>query len=142
LPFPSGPASFLRLPLLAAVVLAGCVREDAEPPFVPNTGQIQVLNGCGKTGIAEVFREFLTRRGFDVIEFGNAGSWNYDRTLVISRAPSDRIALDLAKVLGTGRVLHLRQEPSLSEATVVIGKDYEELMRTWPQPSPSNRPRP
>jgi hypothetical protein len=123
--------------LVLTAALLGCREPDPEPAFVPNTGQIQVLNGCGKSGVAETFRNFLTDFGFDVIEFGNARSWNYERTLVISRAPSDGIARDLARVLGTPRVVHLQHSASLVEATVVIGKDFEELMRTWSQAKPS-----
>ncbi len=112
---------------------------DQTQTFVPNTGQIQVLNGCGKSGAAETFRDYLTGFGFDVIEFGNASSWNYQHTLVIARSPSDRIAGDLAKVLGIDRPIHLQREAALVEATVIIGKDYEELMRKWPHP---NLPKP
>ena len=71
-----------------------------------------------------------------MIEFGNAQNWNYDHTLVISRAESDGIASDLAKVLGTPRLLHLRHDAALVEATVIVGKDYEELMRTWSRRKP------
>ena len=119
--------------LCAAVI--GCKKKEQHEAFKPNTGQIQVLNGSGKTGMADVFRDFLSTYGFDVIEFGSARNWNYEKTVVISRtAGSDRIASDLAKVLGTDRVLHLQESSSLVEATVIIGKDYKELMRSWPQP--------
>ncbi len=122
---------------IASLVLGfiACRKQEAPPPptFVPNTGQIQILNGCGRSGAAEAFRDFLTGYGFDVIEFGNARDWNYEHTMVIARASSDRIASDMARVLGTRRVLHLQHPESLVEATVIIGKDYEELMRTWPR---------
>lgn len=126
---------FLTVSLIIAAV--GCRKHESAsiPAFVPNTGQIQILNGCGKSGVAEAFRDFLTGYGFDVIEFGNAREWNYEHTLVVARADSDRIARDMARVLGTPRVLHLRSPESLVEATVIIGKDYEELMRTWPKPN-------
>jgi len=117
----------------AASLLSACGKKEPEA-FKPNTGQIQVLNGSGKSGMADVFRNFLADYGFDIIEFGNAREWNYERTVVISRsASSDRIARDLAKVLGTDRVIHLQHPASLVEATVIIGKDYKELMRSWPQ---------
>jgi len=117
-----------------AAFLTGCEKTKPEA-FKPNTGQIQILNGSGKSGMADVFRDFLGGFGFDIIEFGNARSWNYERTIVIARGPgSDRIARDLAKVLGTDRVIHLQEPSSLVEATVIIGRDYKELMRSWPQP--------
>ena len=117
-------------------MLGACNKTKVET-FKPNTGQIQILNGSGKSGMADVFRDFLGAYGFDIIEFGNARAWNYEKTLVIARSSSpssDRIARDLAKVLGTDRVVHLQEPSSLVEATVIIGKDYKELMRSWPQP--------
>lgn len=132
--------SLLRSAILTATLtatlalLSGCEKKRQEA-FKPNTGQIQVLNGSGKSGMADVFRDFLGGFGFDVIEFGNAREWNYEKTIVIARsAGSDRIARDLAKVLGTDRVIHLQEPSSLVEATVIIGRDYKELMRSWPQP--------
>jgi hypothetical protein len=125
-------ATLSGIPVLLA--LTACSPEPAPPEnFKPNTGQIQVLNGSGRPGQADVFRTHLIERGFDVIEFGNARSWNYDHTLVLARTLSDTIARDLARVLGTRRVVHLQHPASLVEATVIIGKDYKELMRTWSQ---------
>jgi hypothetical protein len=123
----------LSLCACALFALAACKKETPAAAFKPNTGQIQVLNGSGRPGQADVFRDYLIERGFDVIESGNARNWNYEHTLVLARTPSDTIARDLAKVLGTDRVVHLQHPASLVEATVIIGKDYKELMRTWPQ---------
>lgn len=124
-------------PLLAAL---GACEKAAEPePFKANSGQIQVLNGSGRAGQADVFRTYLIEQGFDVIESGNARSWSYEHTLVLARTPSDTIARGLARVLGTTRIVHLQHPASLVEATVIIGKDYKELMRTWQQ-SPQNQP--
>ena len=128
---------FTCLVLLGILFLAACRKQEdsnaAPAVFKPNTGQIQILNGCGKSGVAEAFRDYLTRLGFDVIEFGNARNWNYENTMVISRVESDSIARDMARALGTPRLLHLQRTTSLMVATVIIGKDYEELMRIWPQ---------
>jgi hypothetical protein len=126
-----------RLPVsvwaLALALLAGCGEKKAAPaPFKANTGQIQVLNGSGRAGQVDVFRAYLVEQGFDVIESGNARSWSYEHTLVLARTASDTIARSLARVLGTDRVVHLQHPASLVEATVIIGKDYKELMRTWP----------
>lgn len=119
--------------LTLAIGLTGCKEKTAPPAFKANTGQIQVLNGSGRAGQADVFRTYLIEQGFDVIESGNARSWNYDHTLVLARTASDTIARNLARVLGTSRIVHLQHPASLVEATVIIGKDYKELMRTWPQ---------
>jgi hypothetical protein len=129
------PVSPLGLPIMAAMaalfLLVGC-KEEAKPEvFIPNTGQIQILNGCGKPGAAEAFRNYLTDRGFDIIEFGNAGSWNYAHTLVVARTANEPVARDLARVLNTDNLVHLFDPMALVDATVFIGKDYEELIKRW-----------
>lgn len=120
---------------LIGVLVLGCQREIATPPpFIPNTGQIQILNGCGTSGAAEVFRDFLIDEGFDIIEFGNAQGWNYPKTMVIARSDDDKVARSLAQVLNTDRILHLKDPDALVEATVIVGKDHEELVRQWQRP--------
>lgn len=119
------------LAVSAALLIPGCKQEEKAVPFIPNTGQIQILNGCGKSGAAEQFRNYLTDRGFDIIEFGNAGSWNYAHTLVIARTGNEPVARDLAKVLDTDNLIHLSDPLALVDATVIIGKDYEELSKRW-----------
>ncbi len=118
---------------VSAFIFAGCEKEEHRP-FVPNTGQIQVLNGCGKSGAAELFRNYLSDLGFDVIEFGNAEMWNYERTLVVARTASATIAEDLAKALRTKNLVHLVDSSAMVDATVFVGKDYEELMKRWRNP--------
>ena len=115
-----------------ALCFSACNQPAEKPaPFVPNTGQIQILNGCGKPGAAEQFRNYLTEKGFDIIEFGNAGSWNYAHTLVIARTANEPVARDLAKVLETENLIHLSDPLAMVDATVIIGKDYEELSKRW-----------
>jgi hypothetical protein len=126
------PLRFCALPLL--ILLAGCKEKEQAPAFVPNTGQIQILNGCGKPGAAEQFRNYLTDQGFDIIEFGNAGSWNYAHTIVVARTANEPVARDLAKVLNTDNLIHLFDPLAMVDATVFIGKDYEELIKRWQRP--------
>lgn len=130
-------ARHILLPFLVLTLsVAGCRKKPAEKPvFRPNAGQIQVLNGSGRAGQVEVFRDFLVGQGFDVIEMGNARDWNHDRTLVLARTVPDTIAREVAEALGLppDRVVHLQNSASLVEATVIIGKDYKELIRKWPQ---------
>lgn len=118
------------------LLLSGCRKEEASQPFVPNTGQIQILNGCGKPGAAEQFRNFLTDQGFDIIEFGNAASWNYPHTLVVARTHDDPVARDLARVMGTDNLIHLFDPLAMVDATVFVGKDYEELIKRWQKRKP------
>jgi hypothetical protein len=115
---------------------SACKRREAPQSFVPNTGQIQILNGCGKPGAAEQFRNFLADQGFDIIEFGNASSWNYPHTLVVARTHNDPVARDLARVMGTDNLIHLFDPMAMVDATVFVGKDYEELIKRWQKRKP------
>lgn len=120
-----------------ALATAACHKEEALPEtFVPNTGQIQILNGCGKAGAAEHFRNFLTEQGFDIIEFGNAASWNYSHTMVVARTENMPVARDLARVMGTENLIHLFDPLAMVDATVFVGKDYEELIKRWQKRKP------
>ncbi len=116
---------------LMALLWVGCKKEEPVAVFLPNTGQIQVLNGCGKGGAAEQFRDYLTNQGFDIIEFGNAPSWNYAKTIVVARTANEPVARDLAKILHTDNLIHLFDPMALVDATVFIGRDYEELIKRW-----------
>lgn len=128
------PDRFLSWIGLGAMIFLTACKEEKQTPFIPNTGQIQILNGCGKAGAAEQFRNYLTDRGFDIIEFGNAGSWNYTHTLVVARTSNEPVARDLAKVLDTENLIHLSDPLAMVDATVIIGKDYEELSKRWQRP--------
>ena len=117
-----------------ALLLGACKPNEEAATFVPNTGQIQVLNGCGKGGAAEQFRSYLTDEGFDIIEFGNAPSWNYSRTIVVARTANEPVARDLARVLHTDNLIHLFDPMAMVDATVFIGRDYEEIIKRWQKP--------
>jgi len=106
------------------VLLTGCKKAAEKQVFIPNTGQIQVLNGCGYSGAAEAVRNFLTQQGFDIIEFGNASHWNYKETIVVARTENIIVAYDLGKILNTENVIQILDSTQMVEATVYVGKDY------------------
>ena len=45
--------------------------------------QINVLNGCGTKGIADLYTNFLRNEGYDVIDYGNASHFEYNETKLI-----------------------------------------------------------
>jgi len=110
---------------MVILCLSGCKKdEEAKETFKPNTGQIQVLNACGVSGAAEIMRNFLTEKGFDVVEFGNADYWNFKKTIVVSRIENMAIARDLAKIISTDNLIQLVDSTKMVAATVYVGKDY------------------
>jgi len=102
----------------------GCRDQKQIEEFKPNTGQIQILNACGFPGAAEAMRDYLTDRGFDIVEFGNAPYWNLSQTIVVARTNNTLVARDLAKILSTENVVQLTDSSCMVDATVYVGKDY------------------
>jgi len=94
------------------------------------TLQIDVQNGCGVQGIADKFTDFLHEKGFDVVEKGNFSSSDIKTTMIIDRAGNMRNAKRVADALGVSEKYVIQQMNNnyFLDATVVIGKDYEELM--------------
>lgn len=93
------------------------------------TLQIDVQNGCGETGVADKFTEFLRSKGYDVVEMGNYSNNDVQKTIVIDRTGNLKNAKLLASSLGVTekQVIQQMNNNYFLDATVVIGKDYQEL---------------
>lgn len=96
---------------------------------VPYIGKIQVLNGCGEPGAANVVADSLRKKSFDVKDIGNAPTSNYESTIVISRTRDMTIAKQVAEVFNTNRCILIRNEDLPYDVTVIIGRDYKERIR-------------
>jgi len=91
--------------------------------------QLDVLNGCGVSGVADRFTDFLRAHNFDVIETGNYKSFNVDETFIIDRVGNKQNALKIARAIGIGnaKVINGFNKDYLLDASLVIGKDYYKL---------------
>ena len=113
----------------AAVVVVGYLLKGpapflSEPPSLPG-GQpirIEVLNGSGKTKAGLGLAEDLRRKGFDVVEIGNAPD-HHDTTVVIDRVGEPRWARAVARRMGVEGTLDERDPDLLVEVTVILGSD-------------------
>jgi len=94
------------------------------------TLQIDVQNGCGVSGIADKFTDYLRAKGFDVVEMGNFLNQDIKTTIIIDRTGNRNNALRVAQVLGVSpkNVIQQVNRNYFLDATVVIGKDYSELL--------------
>lgn len=129
-------AYLISISIILSICIASCKKEEAtvaQKTWKPHTGQIQILNGCGLSGVAEDLRSFLASNGFDIVEFGNAAFWNYPKTLVIGRTATTQIASDLGQLIGTDQVITLIDSSEMVEATIIIGKDFYQLMEKHEQ---------
>lgn len=91
-----------------------------EPP------RVEVLNGAGEPGIAERTSERLRSRGFDVVFYGNAESFDVPTTRVIARSDRMRAVRRLAGVLAVDSVRREPRPDLFLDATVVLGDDWRQ----------------
>lgn len=109
---------------------AGQSTEAALDPSVFEI-QVEVLNGCGEPGIGQLVMRFLREQGFDVVHIDNADHFRYIETVVLDRrgrnGPSEA-ARAVGVALGTPNVMLQRNDERMVDVSVVIGKDYDELL--------------
>jgi LytR cell envelope-related transcriptional attenuator len=101
--------------------------KDAASPVI----QVEVLNGCGASGVAEKFTDFLRKEKFDVVQVGNYMSFDIDNTLVIDRTGNTANAEKVAAALGIDNknVIMQKNENYFLDVSVVIGKDYKKIIK-------------
>ena len=104
-------------------------RDEQDPALISEVIQLEVLNGCGITGIATRFTDSLREYGFDVVETGNYDHFDVDQTFVISRSGQMENAYRVANALGISENQVIReQSPDFYlDVTLIIGSDFESL---------------
>lgn len=104
-------------------------RVETESQLISEIIQIEVLNGCGISGIANSFTGLLRENGFDVVETGNFDHFDLQETIIISRSGVLDNAKRVASALGVKEINVIREESPdfYLDVTVVIGHDHELL---------------
>lgn len=107
-------------------------KQEQSKPTPKQTFQnirIEILNGCGKDGIATQLGTKLRERGFDVMTLGNANSFAFSETLVIDRVGKLQDAEQVAQILGTSNLIQqITPDPfRIEEVTIIVGRDYAHL---------------
>lgn len=93
--------------------------------------RVEVLNGGGHAGAAREGTDQLRDLGFDVVFFGNAGSFDQDSSVVLDRMGHLDVARDVADALG---IRNVRSEPDSNlylDVSVVLGMEW------MPSPPPT-----
>ncbi len=91
--------------------------------------QVEVLNGCGENGLAEKITNYLRGHNVDVVSRGNYEHFNVPKTTVLDRVGKAERSARLAALLGlSNNDVQVERDPNLQlDATIVIGKDYQQL---------------
>ena len=88
--------------------------------------RVQVLNASGRPGLAREATRILRDRGFDVVEFGNAGAeFAPDSSVVLDRVGKLESARQVADAVGIRRVQARPDANLYLDVTVVLGRDWQ-----------------
>lgn len=104
--------------------LPGDTTTDASAVPDPVPLRVEVLNGAGKAGLARHATQQLRGNGFDVVFFGNAGRFDYDRSVVLDRSGDRAAALAVAAALGIDSVEAVPDASLLLDVSVILGSDW------------------
>ncbi len=91
--------------------------------------QVDVQNGTGENRVGAIFRDYLKKKGYDVVDLGNYKSSDVFKTIIIDRTGDTRKAQRIAEVLGVSsrNIIQQINRDLYLDATIVIGKDFNEL---------------
>ncbi len=90
---------------------------------------VEVLNGCGISGLAGNFAKYIRESGYDVLYIGNADNKDYDSTQIFVKSTNIKLSDPLRKILKMEKI-RVKVSNDLSnhfDFRIIIGKDYEEL---------------
>lgn len=92
--------------------------------------QIEVLNGCGVSGVADKLTEHLRSNNVDVVNFGNYRSFEIEKSILICRNEKVKNAEIVAAVVGLDQQNIIQQiNPDyLLDVTFILGKDFRNLI--------------
>lgn len=91
--------------------------------------QVEVLNGCGTSGVADKFTGFLREKNLDVVQSGNYLTFDVENTLILNRTGNKANAKKTADILGIDykNIVEQKNDDYLLDLSIVIGKDYFKL---------------
>ncbi len=86
--------------------------------------RVEVLNGCGRGGIAFQVAQDLRKEGLDVVNIGNARNFKYRKTLILNRSGKKGLAKRISEAIGCGQPQDRIEKKALVDVTIIIGRDY------------------
>ncbi len=91
--------------------------------------QIEVLNGCGISGVADTLTDYLRKHNFDVVQIGNYISYDVEKSIVIDRTGNMINAFKVADTLGIDpkNVIQQMNNNYFLDVSLIIGKDFNNL---------------
>ena len=92
--------------------------------------QVEVLNGCGISGVADKLTDYLRINRIDVVNLGNYRSFEIENSIIISRNNKIINAEKVAALVGLDENSIIQQTNSdyMLDVTFILGKDYRNLI--------------
>ena len=90
--------------------------------------QIEVLNGCGDKGVADLYANYLRGNNYDVIDYKNADNCDYNASKIIVH--NNNLAVENVAELfdiNSKNVDYLFNENIFYDMTLIVGRDYKQL---------------
>jgi len=90
---------------------------------------IQILNGCGTSGVAQIFEKFLRKKNYRVARTKNADRFDYRQSMIYLDGDFPDEAARIARLLDIS-LDNIKPAPSqwkTHNVTIVIGKDNRSL---------------
>lgn len=114
---------------LETMVKAKILREKEETVQTaaadPATLRVEILNGTGIGGVASRLAASLREKGFQVVNVGNADSFNYNQTQVLDRTGGQNpVVQEIRNMLGSNNLQYASKDSSNSDLTIIIGKNF------------------
>ncbi len=101
---------------------------ESESEKIPNKDiHLAVLNGVGDAGIAQKFAKKLIKKGYSVEETGNAGSFDYYKTILLYRPGEKAKANQFSKHVNIFKLQKSSNIEKHLDLQLIIGKDYKKI---------------
>jgi len=91
--------------------------------------QVEVLNACGASGVADIITDQLRKNKIDVVQIGNYRSFDVDYTIIINRSGDKNKANFTADLIGVDRnkIVDQLNKNYFLDLSVIVGKDFSQL---------------
>lgn len=115
----------LGIIILLYLIYPGDEPEIVEEELIPAPISVEVLNGCGVNGVAQMMTDFLRLNDIDVLITEDADNSRYPETIIIGRD----LLHDYTEIISQLTGIDNRTVDNVTESTVnvtiIIGKDYK-----------------
>ena len=119
-------------PKIDNIVLEDLSLLRTKSSYEEKTNQIikmEILNGCGESGIANRYTKYLMSFGYDIIDNNNADNFDYKKSVIKFHSSKIDMAIEIAKSMGIEEENIVDDfNPNLAfDVSLILGEDYKIL---------------